>query len=287
MQTFFDLQNTLIFDFFVAMKEILCPIDFSSSSENALKYASHLAETIPAKIRVHHVLGRKIDPHQLNISLADEKLKDLIKKTSEETGITLETKTEVSSGDFLENMSSKLICEGAWMVVMGTKGASGLKEVFVGSNTVNLINRSSLPTLVIPDGSKFEPINNILYAADYRPMDNDYALQALKDIAEANSAEVRMVHVIEKPKEASEEKRVERHRQGHFFEPEVKYSYKVVKDKKGVVHGIKFYLDKKGDHGMVAMVKRKHGILHDAFIENRTERMAYHSSMPLLVMPDL
>ncbi|CAN5532599.1 hypothetical protein BH23BAC1_BH23BAC1_33470 [soil metagenome] len=57
------------------------------------------------------------------------------------------------------------------LVVMGTTGATGLKEVFLGSNTSHAIENLDCPVLAIPEHTKFSPINKIFYATDFQSED--------------------------------------------------------------------------------------------------------------------
>jgi hypothetical protein len=52
------------------------------------------------------------------------------------------------------------------LIVMGTHGASGLKRILFGSNTSNVISKSNIPVLAIPQRYRFKKINSIVYATD-------------------------------------------------------------------------------------------------------------------------
>lgn len=265
------------------MKKILVPVDFSKSAGIALTYISKLSQACKAELIVHHVLGPDIEPSEANVTLYKEKLQSWSERHIPETCVA-EVSYEVSSGDFVEMISKTAISGDCWLIGMGTKGASGLKEMFVGSNTVNLIDHVKVPVLIIPDGADYEGMDYILLATDYKSIDNDDAFDVVKEIAMCHEAEVRLAHVKSDHKMASEQKVLERHRQGHLFEPEVKYSYKVIFDKKGVIHGLNYYIRKKGDNDLMVMINRNHGLLRKTFLENRTQRMAFHAHLPLLVV---
>lgn len=268
------------------MREILVPTDFSENAEHALDYIFPFAEAVGADIRLHHVIEPHVDPAPSNVKLLEDRLYQLADLMRERHGFNGKISYETSHGNLPENMGNRAISGNAWLIAMGTKGASGLKEMFVGSNTVKLMDHVKKPVLVIPEQAEFNPLQNILYSTDYKAIKNDDALDIIKEIAMAFDAEVRLAHVKSNHTMASEDKVLERHRQGHIFDPEVKYSYKVIYDKNGVVHGINYYIRKKGDNDMVAMINRKHGLLRQTFLENRTQEMAYHTKLPLLVIPE-
>jgi len=52
------------------------------------------------------------------------------------------------------------------IIVIGTKGATGLKKVLIGTNSAAVIDNSSVPVIAVPDNAQFESINKIVYATD-------------------------------------------------------------------------------------------------------------------------
>lgn len=57
--------------------------------------------------------------------------------------------------------------ENIELIVMGTQGAPGAKEIFMGIRTVYVIRKSKIPVLAIPKEYYFEKINTILLTTDY------------------------------------------------------------------------------------------------------------------------
>ena len=71
---------------------------------------------------------------------------------------------------------------------MGTKGASGLKRILIGSNTVKVLRHVTVPVLVIPEVARFENFllkgkNRIVLATDLEELQDDNAIDLLKEIA--------------------------------------------------------------------------------------------------------
>jgi nucleotide-binding universal stress UspA family protein len=132
------------------MKRILFPTDFSETSKNAFVYAMHLAQSLEAELIVLHVydlpnlnVGRMANSMQMvydSIELENfENLKDeipLLRQIAEENGLgELKISTILKKGDLVWAVRDTIKNEKIDILVMGTKGASGLKEVFLGSNT--------------------------------------------------------------------------------------------------------------------------------------------------------
>lgn len=81
------------------------------------------------------------------------------------------------------------------LVVMGTQGASGLKETLFGSNTASVIKTQGLPVLAVPEKAIYRSPKRILLADDGGPTDKP-ALKVLMDIARWSHSEVMIVRVV-------------------------------------------------------------------------------------------
>ena len=157
------------------MKKIIVPIDFSKHSEFALKTAALLAKKYNATVYALHML----DLQEVSLSeseiyqqekamfflkLAEKKFKKfLIKEYLKEVKVVPIIKhykvfSEVNS--IAEEVKADLI-------VVGSHGASGLKEFFVGSNTEKVVRYSNLPVLVIKNEMLNTDFSDIVIATDF------------------------------------------------------------------------------------------------------------------------
>src|SRR6185369_9385968 len=105
--------------------------------------------------------------------------------------------------DFInkERLASDLIAdcirwENPSFIVMGTKGATGIKEMVFGSNTARVIESATCPVLAIPKNSTFRHIQQITFATNY--IDGDLeAITEISKLAEIFSAHITILHVCE------------------------------------------------------------------------------------------
>lgn len=169
------------------MKKILYNTDFSDCSINAFVYALHLADQFNAEIITLHTYTRPVigsmylpNTYQNIYAHLETDEFDMFKDTSKLLHIIAEKhKKEHVKNTFLmieggpiDGMLQTIEKENVDIVVMGTKGATGLKEIFIGSVTGHLMEQSPCPVLAIPEKADYgDGIKNILFSSDFFPED--------------------------------------------------------------------------------------------------------------------
>lgn len=254
------------------MKQIIVPTDFSVNADYALSYARMLAEELKLPLRVIHLITPELTLVGQSRSQALEKLNALVVPSANES-------ISIGEGDFLTEMAA--LTSQTDLVVMGTKGASGLRKILIGSNTVQCIEALKSPMIVVPEQTEIEPPRLIIHSADLKEVPDDNALDALKLVATAFHAEVRIVHFRNGGKLHFGEV-MEKRREQHSLEPEVKVSFRFI-DAPNAMDGLAYYLDHKPEANMVSVVKRAHAGLR-WFVTDHVKEMAYHTRIPLLVL---
>lgn len=125
------------------MNTILVPLDFSDTSTNALKYALQLFGSSPLEVTVLHIYGvestallmRNIDG--VLVKDANQKLSELLKNIRIEYP-DVSFKTKIVKNNPVSAIVSLGNSGNYDYIVMGTKGASGLKEVFLGLSLIHI-----------------------------------------------------------------------------------------------------------------------------------------------------
>jgi nucleotide-binding universal stress UspA family protein len=79
-------------------------------------------------------------------------------------------------------------------VVMGSHGASGLREYFIGSNAEKIVRRSSVPVLIVKEYLK-EGVKNIVFPNNLDLEDQDDLLQKIKSIQNYFGAQLHVVWI--------------------------------------------------------------------------------------------
>jgi len=165
------------------------------------------------------------------------------------------------------------------LVVMGTQGASGLKEVLMGSNTADVIKSSGLPVLTVPENGKFNGIKRILLADDGDDMD-EKTLEVLIGIVERTNADLIVARVVNDTTVADPIGV-----SGSAFQIAMKdIPYTTVHlSNTDVEKALNDEIERsKADLAVVA--HRKRGIFDRIFHRSTSAKLAMHTHIPLLVL---
>lgn len=174
------------------MKTILVPVDFSDNSKSALDYAILLAKKLSMELTLLHVFQSSM----AELSDAEKEL-ELWKAAVISSEGSLKCKTIlVEKGDLTEEIIKLINNNTADLVVMGTKGITGLAEVFLGSNTARVIERASCPVIAIPQDYLFTEIKKIVFATNYHDSDVP-SIRFMVKLSKLFDAELIVVHVAD------------------------------------------------------------------------------------------
>jgi nucleotide-binding universal stress UspA family protein len=266
------------------MKKIIVPVDFSIASTNALLFDAEVAKRASAHLLIVNIPGARDGAQE-----AKAKLSDLSADLKKSFGPGLNIESQVVSGALLAVLKKIISAERPSLLVMGTKGASGMKRILIGSNTVKVIANIKVPVLVIPEVAKFDNFldkgkNRVVLATDLEALEDDHALDTLKKIALLiTEPKVRVVNVRKKNTQLDFLKRMERNALLSVFSPELE-SERITVFSGNVMSGIHFYLDQNPDTGLLAMIAR--GDTGNLVERHYTREMASYTHLPLLVLHD-
>ena len=133
------------------MKTIIAPVDFSDASTNALSFAAELSKRASAHLIIVNIFEKGEDEEETR-----NKLKSVESDLKKTFGSNLNCESLVAHGSLIPELKEIIKVQQPDLIVMGTKGASGLKKILIGSNTVNVIAKTKVPVLVIPEVARFE-----------------------------------------------------------------------------------------------------------------------------------
>ena len=157
------------------MKTIIVPVDFSEHSEYALKAAAHLARKCEVEIIALHMLDLQSVSMNESLGYYEEKTAFLfqIAKKNFENFLKKEYLKGIKVVPIIKHLkvfkeiNEVAKKENADMIIMGSHGASGFKELFLGSNTEKVIRFSEIPVLVVKNELTNFNFADIVYATDF------------------------------------------------------------------------------------------------------------------------
>lgn len=187
------------------MKKILVPTDFSEQAENALKVAAQLARKHNAEIYLLHMLEL---PMNMVNPVGDTRSNDLpealyfmklAKKRFTQvlsqpylSGIKVHETVEFHQAfDGIMETSKKHGCD---FIVMGSQGANGFQEMFIGSNTEKVVRTSEIPVLVIKNHHENFEIRKIIFATNLDEHSKETLHEVIK-FTEQAGAELHLVYI--------------------------------------------------------------------------------------------
>ena len=184
---------------------ILVPTDFSTCADNAATVAIDLAKRLKARVKFLHLMYMPVDWQDIpamRLHLYPELQERKAKVVAQLEALTALAKAEGVEADeslmyhsSLEDFSEHIQNQKADLVVMGSHGASGWRELFVGSNAQRMLRYVPAPTLVVKYTQE-QPLQlqNMALASTFS-METPPKLSMLLRLAEVFGANVHLVYI--------------------------------------------------------------------------------------------
>ena len=187
------------------MKKILVPIDFSNEAKAAAMVAAKIAKITGSDIILLHMLdlpSNTVDPAEMG-NLYDgpqtvffmrgiHNRFEEFKKQPFFDGITLHETVRFHKA--FEGVIEESKNNNADLIVMGSQGATGLKEMLVGSNTEKVVRHSDIPVLVIKKEIDIFKINDMIFASNFAD-EAKASFQRVIDFANIFGAKIHLLFI--------------------------------------------------------------------------------------------
>ncbi len=277
------------------MKKILLPTDFSENSWNAINYALHLFKNETCKFYllntytpvIYHVEYVMVEPAQFGMvdSIRNESLsqlneiKDRILKNYNNTNHSIEI---ISSFNTLISEIKDVIEDKAIdYVVMGTKGATGAKEILFGSNTVHAFKNVKCPILAVPDNFDFEKLHEVLFPTDYEVNYKNHHIKPIIDLVSLFTTRVNILNVSY-GYDLSENQEENMKKLKNYFK-DVPHLFHSVSNQ-NVPEAITSF-QVKARINLLVMINNKHSFFENLFFKSTINQIGFHLNVPFLVIP--
>lgn len=275
------------------MKRILFPTDFSPAADRAFIYALKVAEAIEASLLVLHVYELpRLKAHLPNTirelfeSIEKEAYRDFQNNLPHLDTIAaanelshLPVSYAIREGDKLDTINQAAKTEQVDFIVMGTKGATGLRESLIGSVAAEVMENAPCPVLAVPEEAVFDGhLDHMAFATDFKDSDN-LALKKLLNFASLFSAKVCCINVDISHTELYL-KRMEQLRKAYQEKPNLSFH---VLEGNNIEKAVFDFMEK--EHiDLLAMVTQQRNFIQELFHYSQTKQLAYHTRVPILAL---
>ncbi len=281
------------------MKRILVPTDFSACANNAVNFAVQSAKILPAEIILLHAfevkgnvytdyMGINKEFNQSLLNDAEQKLQQVKKSIEETEGVVVITR--IFTGTIKDAVVETAAAVNADLVVMGTLGASGLKEKLFGSKTASIIGSVSIPVMAIPYEYEWKRPGKFLIATNHFEREPTI-IDPVFELVDLYMAQV-SVAVFTDEDDDRAATYLEHSRKTHHYEKSLKRRYEEESPKVTHLFGKEFEESiqkhiKETGTDILVMITYRHdeGIWNRMFNPSRTKKMSYHINIPLLAIP--
>lgn len=267
------------------MKTILVPTDFSSNANNALKYANAFAQVTNSKIVLLHayipILGNY---NRIPGIVAEENAR--VKKESQKKlenlcnkYVTVSCDNLITIGDPIDKILYVSRKAKFDLIIMGTHGVSGLRQILFGSNTSGVISKSTVPVLAIPQRYRFRKIDTIVYASDLKNTFNE--LKHIIPIAKKTDATIEILNLNYDYNNTDDEKQTIVKKIKSLSYKKIKFIEEKPALDQTIAEQLKKYLVKHKPQILVMFPEEK-SWFYKIFVSSKTEEMANQLKLPLL-----
>lgn len=270
------------------MKTILVPTDFSAAAANAAEYAVHLSKDLKATVILLHVYHFPTSVSEVPIMVVtpeelEKQNNALLKK--EAARIKKKTGAEVKYMAKPGLAVDEIIEEGkkAALTVMGMRGAGKMGEALLGSITTTTLRKIQNPLLVIPDNASYKKPEVIVFATDYDPKINLQTIDTLKEFRNIFHSKIYVVNVKQKKESVAVKEVFSDTLENKLNDTEHVYYFA---EKEDLAENINEFA--KNHHAdIIAIIPHHYNLMERLFHRSVSRKMAFHSSIPLLALPDL
>jgi nucleotide-binding universal stress UspA family protein len=266
------------------MKKILVPTDFSPLSDNALAFACQIALQKKSEI---FLLNIQSLPANDDASMAIELIKTIEESAKErlkikkdelkETYKGLDISTHFSFGIPSLTIKEYLESKDYDLVVMGTKGATGVDKFLFGSVAESISKHASCPVIIVHAENQYKPIEHIAVPIDinYKFGESHTMVQKIVEYSEMFKADLNWFYVNTQKKDYQTDIH-------YFLEDGKKIDIEIIEGDT-VEEGIEVYCQ---SHpvDLLIILKRDYSLVHQLFHRNIFGEILKYQSLPIMVV---
>jgi nucleotide-binding universal stress UspA family protein len=171
--------------------------------------------------------------------------------------------------------------ENADMVIMGTQGATGAKEILIGTNTVHVIKKACCPVIAIPPNFKYETPKEILFPTDLGIDYQEEQLRALAFLAKQHVSRIDVLHISTGYDLSEEQLKNKAKLEGIFGR--IAHLFHEMPNQE-VITAINNF-QQKNKVNLLVMIQNRHTFFERLFLEPVIKKLGFHVTIPFMVIP--
>jgi len=260
------------------MKHILVPIGSSENAKNTLQYAIDLAEVFNSEIFVFRAYSAKSKAGSMvNLDEFIQRetnlyLRSVINSVDRKDVIVKIISAKGTVMDRIKDINKKLTID---LIVLGPKSSSKSKDVFLGNTSGSIIKQTEIPTLIVPENYKFNPISTILLAFKSGIVNKNGVLNPLKLFVKTFNSKVDLLLV----------KTPEHNENDSIIDKEIESLKSSITSLNSATtfQGVLEHLEK-NQPDLLCVFRRKRGFFKKLWEKNHVLKSEFHCDIPLLVL---
>lgn len=267
------------------MKKLLFPTDFSDNAANALNYAIEIINCLEtAYLTIIHTftipsnVGTIVALEGHFLASAESEMNRVLNRIQPLLAEGIVVETMIKQTDAVSTIAN--LANEYDLVIMGTQGASGLKEIFLGSITNEVIKRTKTPVLVIPETYQFKAINNIVFSVDNGAINDTKGISIIQQLLDKFNADLMLFHTEEQAADKGFDKSVTKLFDKAGYAIDFNFAGNSINE--SIEDMIVDY-----DIDLLCVVKRKRGFLATFFHQSITSKEVFYTKIPMLVLHDV
>lgn len=278
------------------MKKILFPTDFSEVTQKAFVYALDLANQLNASITTLHAYQKPdVGDFVMPASLSEfyegldwnefenyQQAIPALRKIAEDNNLgNIQINHAMVEGETIETIANVAGSENYDLIVMGTQGASVLKEIFVGTYAGEVMEQAPCPVIVVPEGANFDGrVDKIGVTIDFST-DDAKVINNVLVLANALKADVEVIHV-DLAHTGIITKRIQEFKEAYANHSELTF---VEVEGDDVVETVANYAENNAIDILV-MVTHKRNFIQELFSFSHAKKMTYQQKVPVYAIPE-
>ncbi len=273
------------------IRKILVPVDFSETGKLALEHASFLARLAKADLHLLHVMPAmeyhfeipepvmRIENHAQVNKIVEQKLAELVEEVRINYGC--KATASFSNGKVAHEIVEEVKEENIDLIIMGTHGASGFEEFFIGSNAHKVVTVAPCPVITVQTHAVKLGFTNIVLPID-RTLHSREKTEYAIALAKLFMAKIHIVGLLEEDEDHGNEKlQIVLDQVQHAIEKaDVLFSRHTIKGDNLAVEALKYGASVNAD--LIVIMTEHESEMSGIFLGPRAKQIVNHSKIPVL-----